>query len=93
MDKLCTILEDYFATGEGRTIYVMVTYASDEQDAKKQFARRFGDHFAQGCEVWPGVNEKVVGYLFAPNVIANLIGLDGKAGNLELYGSFHFNLS
>lgn len=41
------LVSDYFATGEGRTIMLMITY---QEDFKVEFTERFNEYFAIGME-------------------------------------------
>jgi hypothetical protein len=43
--KLWTVRQDYFATGEGRTLMVRNGYAENEQDALVGFGREFDPYF------------------------------------------------
>lgn len=51
-----TIVSDYFATGEGRTIMIMITYAESEEKARKRFQERFGVFYTYCAEVKEGVD-------------------------------------
>lgn len=47
------LLSDYFATGEGRTIMLLIVSDFGEsalEDAHKRFAEKFGDYYAIGAE-------------------------------------------
>jgi hypothetical protein len=51
-----TITADYMATGEGRTIMVMITYAESELEAQEKFTERFGVFYTYGAEVKEGLD-------------------------------------
>lgn len=54
--KQYTITADYMATGEGRTIMIMFTYAESGEGAWKKFQERFGVFYAYGAEVKEGID-------------------------------------
>jgi len=43
--KLWTIMSDYSATGEGRTIVGLITYAEDRDDAKKRWKEQVPEYY------------------------------------------------
>ena len=88
-----TASSDYFATGEGRTMMARISYAQDEDDARRQFGIAFNTYFAQGCEVERGVaRNEVTLFLWSEKALAYFEQLDSR-GTLEANSSFHFNLS
>ena len=58
--KMYTVWGDYFATGEGRTLFAWIGYAPNKKGARKMFADHFGTYFAKGCEVEKGVVRNTV---------------------------------
>lgn len=91
--KLFTIYSDYGATGEGRTMQALITYAEDEVDAIKKFAECFNPYFAVGAEAKEGiVKNELTQYLFTPQVFAAVENMEGRA-NLKVYSEMHFNFS
>lgn len=91
--KLWTVWQDYFATGEGRTLMARIGYAEDEQDARAGFGRRFDTYFASGAEAPEGVHEnEVTQALFSPAALRRAREMEGRA-TLELSARFHFNFS
>ena len=51
--KLYTTHTDYFATGEGRTVFIHITYAESPEDAKnkmKEKIGKYGEYFILGAE-------------------------------------------
>jgi hypothetical protein len=90
---LWTIFSDYAATGEGRTLQALITYAADEKDAIKKFANTFDAHFAFGAEAKEGIVENdIIKLLFTKEAIENVRKMEGKA-NIKLFSEFHFNFS
>jgi hypothetical protein len=89
---LWTVTEDYFATGEGRTVCVMFCYAENEAEAKAEFIKQFGAYFGGACVAEEGVKNEYAKILFSDAAIDNLKALEREAGSLLLFGQFHFNL-
>lgn len=91
--KLWTIYSDYSATGEGRTIQALITYAENEQEAIEKFGKVFDEYFARGAEAVEGVVEnELVKYLFSEEVLKEAKSMEGRA-NVKLSSEFHFNFS
>jgi hypothetical protein len=91
--KLWTVWQDYFATGEGRTLMARIGYAENEQDALAGFGREFDPYFASGAEALEGVHEnEVTQALFSPAALNRAREMEGRA-TLELAVRFHFNFS
>lgn len=90
---LWTIFSDYSATGEGRTIQALITYATDEKDAIKKFSNIFDSYFGLGAEAKKGIVEnEIINFLFTKEIIDNVREMEGKA-NINLFSEFHFNFS
>ena len=91
--KLWTIYSDYMATGEGRTIQALITYAENQEQAIKKFGDLFDPYFAQGAEAIEGVIEnELTKYLFSEEILKRTKEIEGKA-NIKLHAEFHFNFS
>lgn len=91
--KLWTIYNDYAATGEGRTIQALITYANDEKDAIAKFAKTFDPYWAQGAEAKEGIiKNEVTKLLFSPGLLKETKDMEGRA-NVKLFSEFHFNFS
>lgn len=91
--NLWTIWGDYFATGEGRTIQVLITYAENEADAIKKFGVEFDPYFAIGAEAKEGIIEnELTQYLFSEKILQRVKEIEG-VGNVKLSSEFHFNFS
>jgi hypothetical protein len=91
--KLWTAWLDYYATGEGRTLFGWVGYAEDRPEALKRFGAAFGDYFAQDAYAAEGVVEnEVTHHLFSQEALDNVRGLEGRADG-ELLGRLRFNFA
>lgn len=81
---------DYFATGEGRTLMILVGNYSKQSEAYDAFSKHFDPYFAQGCDIVEGVDlmgfEKLV-----PEFVQKEL-TEGKA-YYEYFTCFHYNLS
>ena len=91
---LYTVHADYFATGEGRTLMLLYTYAANEDDARAAFGRAFSPYFALGCEVAEGflLDIPIADYLLSDKVKEFLRTQAGQC-NLDYHSSLHFNYS
>jgi hypothetical protein len=100
-----TVVSDYFATGEGRTISVLFTMGyprrthplyDTEKDGKfwamEAFRERFGSWYAQGAEVHEGIHFDLpcVDFVISEKVRDMLIA--GRA-SMEYSTQFHYNFS
>ena len=91
--KLWTIYSDYFATGEGRTIQALITYAESKEEAIEKFGKRFDPYFATGADAEEGIIEnKLTKYLFSAEMFESVKKMEGKA-NVKLSAELHFNFS
>ena len=102
-----TVVCDYSATGEGRSIMVLYTrgytldYTNDEQDfspeywALKRFKRTFGGWFARGATAYPGMIFDFPGaeLLLSDKMKESLQVWEKVAGGLEYYAQVHVNFS
>jgi hypothetical protein len=102
-----TVISDYSASGEGRSIMVMYTrglpqwphWDDPNKDgqywALKQFKEKFGDWFASGATVYSGMIFDFDGsdLLLSSELKNQLQSWENTAGGLEYYASIHFNFS
>jgi len=94
--KLYTTHIDYFATGEGRTIFLNISYANSEENAiekmKNHIGGEYGDYYIKGVEVEEGFNPKnqYVKMLLSSDSIKQI-----KKGDayINIYVEHHFNYS
>lgn len=93
MSAIWTVTSDYFATGEGITYSAIIAYAEDEADAKRLFAKQFGEYLSIGCKATIGiVRNHVTEFLFSPFLLDKLDQHNGN-GNIKVHGEYHLNLS
>lgn len=91
--KLWTVYSDYCATGEGRTIHALITYAETKEDALEKFSQTFDKFWALGADAEEGiVKNEVTQYLFSDKVLERVIEIEGRA-NIKLSAEYHFNFS
>jgi len=86
-----TAYANYFATGEGNTHMVLVTYAQNPDDMKLKFIELFSDYMAIGVEIQEGVIEQppvLTGALF--EAVSNSAA---RGGWIDFYVQFHVNFS
>lgn len=96
------LVSDYYATGEGRTICLLITRAYpmvDEYDkdpdviAEEEFTKRFGEFLSMGVEA---VNQeefmKRFGH-YLPEYLKKLLENEDQPGNLNYMSQFHLNYS
>lgn len=102
------IVSDYYATGEGRTVCVLITraypwaedYAEDETikrsakfRAAREFIVKFGRHAAEGAENL--TREEFldkVGH-YLPEFVKNVLSDSDQPGNFNYAQEFHLNFS
>ena len=91
--KLWTVFEDYFATGEGRTLMACIVYATNKKEALAKFEEQFGDYYVKGATAEKGVvRNTVTEFVFSKDMLEMLTNNEGKA-TLVAHGSLHFNFS
>lgn len=91
--KVWTVPLDYYATGEGRTLFGWLGHAENREEALTGFGKAFDPDFAIGAEVHEGVvDNPVVRLLFSRDALAQVRRLSGMA-TVELSGRLHFNLA
>lgn len=86
-----TVISDYYATGEGRTIMVLISN-DNSFNALSRFTDIFGAYYAIGADVIEGVKLDFPGANFViPEHIKN--EKFWEKGMFEYHASFHLNLS
>ncbi len=104
MSSIYTVTCDYAATGEGRTLMLLVTHAHGHglQDgavnALERFSSIFGSYYAQGAEVEEGLqlNKSWITWVVSGETRKNLMSWqdgDSAPGGLEYFSSLHVNFS
>ncbi|THF69953.1 hypothetical protein E7T06_09340 [Deinococcus sp. Arct2-2] len=92
-----TVSMDYFATGEGVTVAVLVLNAHNNEEAKNAFLDANGyygssrEYFGRGVDIHEGVNRELLGRWLAPRFI------DALERRMQVRARFmlnwHFNAS
>lgn len=86
-----TVISDYYATGEGRTVMVLISSGSSYY-ALSRFTDIFGSYYTIGADVVEGVKLDFPGSEFViPESIRKNKPLE--EANFEYHASFHFNAS
>lgn len=85
---------DYFATGEGISVWIVMAFASSADDLRAAVLSHCDVYFADGARVWPRLVVPDVLQNFVPTAVAEVCQLpDGKVGRFEFAGRFHRNMS
>ena len=88
-----TVWVDYYATGEGRTIFAWMGHARSSNDARFELARKIGAHskyFMVGAEHAEGITKNEVTELaFSPAVFLMV----GMPCDFELFSHIHLNFA
>lgn len=87
-----TVHNDYFATGEGRTIMVLYVSATSEDEAMDRFRSEFGVFYSYGAVVLPG---KVFNFPTCEFLISDRVrkALETWDAHLFYSAEFHYNIS
>jgi hypothetical protein len=95
-----TVTCDYFATGEGRTIMLLITRGYGPSDDSKEnalntFKSIFGDYYAIGADIMEGIQFDVPGakLLLSDAIKTSLLDWEKDAGGLEYHAKIHVNFS
>lgn len=98
--NMCTVIINYFATGEGITSAVMYTrgygpHTDRKKNALENAARVFGEYYASGAEVYDGMVFNFPGSesLVSETLKTKLINYVRDAGGLEYNACIHVNFS
>lgn len=92
-NKIWTVTQDYFATGEGRTLMAWIGYAESEEEALKKFGERFNPYYTPSMGAQKGfVRDDVVSFVFSEQAISVAVKNLGQC-NLEMFSAVHFNFS
>jgi len=90
--KIWTVTQDYFATGEGRTIMAWIGYAESETEALKRFTERFNPYYTPSQAQQGFVKDDIVVYLFSEKVLSFAEKNIDKC-MLDMHAAVHFNFS
>lgn len=89
----CTF--DYFATGEGQTIGIVMGYAHSQEHLSRMVTDQFGTYYASGAEVWPRLHlPPSSARSLIPEAIRAVISDPSQVvGNFYYASTYHLNQS
>lgn len=92
-----TVSCDYFGTGEGSTVMVLITKGygpkTPKENAMDEFSRIFGAYYAMGAEIHEGIKTDFLGSkLVIPEKTIEILQKN-DAGNMNYFASMHVNYS
>lgn len=91
--RLWTITADAFATGEGRRLYGLITYAEDPKDAVNKFTEEYGSRVGSIAKATEGVSEAdIARAIFSEQTLAFCRKQEGNA-MIVMLASVYFNFS
>lgn len=91
---LFTAVFDYFATGEGMTVGIIMGYAQSAADLRKQVLDSFNPYYAQGADVWPNLRNPPGKQSLVPDAVRQFVADPTQVGgNFRYAGLFHLNRS
>ncbi|TAM22854.1 MAG: hypothetical protein EPN60_16215 [Nevskiaceae bacterium] len=89
-----TAVFDYSATGEGRTVGLMMGYAHGATDLRAMVLDRFNPYFGQGAEIWPNLRVPPENESLVPDAVRKIIADPAQIlGNFHFAGFWHLNQS
>ena len=92
--RIWTAWLHYAATGEGATVLAYMSYATSEDELRQRAASKFGQWYADGCEVEEGiVRNEVTQYLWSEDALHTFERIGIQRGQLEVYSKVHINSS
>jgi hypothetical protein len=90
---LWTATFDYFATGEGRTMFAWIGYAVDETECRNKCEKVFDPFFVAGFECVRGLaRNDITQLLWSEKALDVMKNAEARA-NLVAYSTLHFNYS
>ena len=93
MIRLWTITADYFATGEGRHLCGLITYAKTQDEAVQKFAKEYGSRVGSIAKATEGVSEADISKaIFSEQTLTFCRKQEGKA-MIVMLSSVYFNFS
>jgi hypothetical protein len=90
---LWTASVDYYATGEGRTVFAWIGYAMNEQECREGCGKALDPYFAKGAECVRGVARNEVTTLLWSAAALDLIEAAEHRANVLAHSMLHFNYS
>lgn len=91
--KLYVTWVNYFATGEGSSIFINVTYSESKEVAIQKLKMKigeYGDYFIRGVECQEFSKDLDILKLFTDRDVQIM---EGGAGGMDIYYERYFNLS
>ena len=85
---------DYFATGEGHTIGIVMGYAQTATQLNELVIEHFGSYYASGAELWPQLQLPPNAKSLIPDAIQAVISDPTQViGNFYYASTYHLNQS
>ena len=92
--RIWTAWLHYAATGEGTSVLAYMSYAASEDELRQRVASKFGQWYADGCEVQEGIaRNEVTQYLWSEDALRTFERIGIQRGQLEVYSKVHINSS
>ncbi len=89
-----TAVFDYYATGEGMTIGIVMGYAPRAEDLRARVNEHFGAYYAAGAEIWPKLHAPPRFERLIPDAIRGVISDPAQViGNFFYVSTYHLNQS
>ncbi len=85
---------NYFATGEGQTIGILMGYVHSEESIRSIIVEHFGSYYASGADIWPKLHLPTDAEALVPAAIRKVIAEPGLViGNFRYSSIYHLNQS
>lgn len=89
-----TSIFDYFATGEGSSIGIVMGYVQSPEQLNRMVLEHFGPYYASGAELWPRLHLPPTVKKLIPVAIRTVISDPTQViGNFYYTSRFHLNQS
>lgn len=84
----------YFATGEGEALMACIAYARTADEMRGRFAKIFGEYYARGCELSPGVvRNHITQVLWSSEALQLIEQAAQRGGAVTAHSWLHRNFS
>ena len=88
------LVSDYFATGEGRCISILITQKAEKLEAAKDFLDLFGDWYLRGAENISHEEFWKKYHHYVPTYVKNLLeDVAGPPGAFNYYSQMYINFA
>ena len=85
---------DYFATGEGMTIGIVMGYAQSADQIRSMVNEHFGSYYGAGAEVWPKLHIPPGRSALVPEAVLKVVSEPERVfGNFFYASKYHLNQS